>query len=310
MKTEIAVKKRSILKKMRGYWEIYLWLIPVAAFFIMFCYVPMYGVIIAFKNYLPKTGIINSPWIGLENFERIFVLPDFKRAFWNTLIISACRILFTFPMPIALALLLNELKFAKYKKFIQTAIYVPFFISWLIIGGLVRQLLGTDSGIVNNMLVAVGRDKIPFLTTPSYFIPILLISEIWKGAGWGTIIYIAAISGVNPELYDAAEVDGCKRWGKMRHVTLPCISATIVILLMLSIANVMNAGFDPIFNLYNSLVYSRADIIDTYVYRIGIADGDFSMGAAVGLFKSLINFTLLITVNALVKKINGVGIYD
>lgn len=305
---EQGIKKYSLKKRMLRYYQVYIMLIPVVAWFIVFCYAPMYGIVLAFKDYSFRKGILGSEWVGLAHFKELFEQAMFTRAFWNTLRISVLRLIFTFPIPIIMAVQLNEMVNKHYKKSIQTIIYLPYFISWLVLGGLIKQILGSY-GPINNLMVSMGGERIAFMTEGKYFIWILLISEVWKGAGWGTIIYVAAMSGINPELYEAAEIDGCKRWGKIIRITLPSVAPTITVMLLLSIAGIMNAGFDPIFNLYNTLIYDVSDIIDTYAYRIGISDGKFDMGTAIGLFKSVINFVLLLGANFVAKKINGNSIY-
>lgn len=301
--------KVPLRKRILRNYQIYIMLIPVIAFFAIFCYGPMYGIILAFKDYSVRKGILGSEWVGLEHFRNLFSQAFFTRAFRNTLRISFLRLIFTFPIPIIMAVQLNEMVNKKLKKSIQTIIYLPYFISWLVLGGLIKQLLDSY-GPINNVINTLAGHRIAFMTESKYFIWILLISEVWKGAGWGTIIYVAAISGINPELYEAAEIDGCKRWGKIVRITLPSIAPTIVIMLLLSVGGIMNAGFDPIFNLYNPLIYDVSDIIDTYAYRIGIAGGEFDEGTAIGLFKSVINFALLLVCNFFAKRITGSGIYD
>lgn len=301
--------KISVKRRMRRYYQIYIMLIPVVAFFIIFCYAPMYGIVLAFKDYSIRKGILGSDWVGLKHFTTLFSQLQFQRAFWNTLKISAIRIVCTFPIPIIFAILINEMCYKKYKKTLQTIMYLPYFISWLVLGGLVKQILDSY-GPINNLLNSIFNTRIAFLTESQYFLWILLISEIWKGTGWGTIIYVASMASISPEMYEAAEIDGCKRWGKIVKITLPSIAPTVTVMLILSIAGIMNAGFDPIFNLYNPLIYDVSDIIDTYAYRIGIADSQFDIGTAIGLFKSVINFALLLIANFIAKKLNGSGIYD
>lgn len=307
MKTK---SKKKLINKIKEYRLVYLLILPVIIYYLVFSYFPMYGILLAFKKYLPSKGIINSPFVGFEHFNWLFSAPEFSRAFRNTIIISFIKLIFCFPVPIILALLLNELPFAKLKKAIQVAVYLPYFISWVIIASIIYNLLSVNGGLVNNIRMALGFDRVSFLTNSKYFYLILVLSDIWKGAGWGSVIYISAISAVNQELYEAATVDGCGRFGKMIHVTLPCISPIIVIMFILAVGNVMNAGFDQVFNLYNASIYDVADILDTLAYRIGISQGLVEKGSALGLFKTVINFILLITANFVVKKINGVGMYE
>ena len=297
-------------RRMLNHWEIYVMMLPVIVFFLIFSYYPMYGIVIAFKDYWPTLGITGSPWVGFKHFEWLFATPEFLRALKNTIVISLLKLVFCFPVPIILALLLNELSLIKYKKAVQTAIYLPYFISWVIISSTIYTLLSVNGGIVNNLLMSMGLDRVNFLTNEKYFYPILILAEIWKGAGWGTVIYISAMSGINPELYEAATMDGCGRFKKMWHITIPCIQPIIILMFILQVGNLMNAGFDSIFNLYNPAIYSVSDILDTYAYRIGISQGLVERGTALGLFKTVINFFMLLGANYIVKKFNGTGIYD
>lgn len=303
-------KKSKLWKKILSMWQVYVMFLPVLAFYIIFSYLPMYGIIIAFKDYYASMGILGSPWVGLKYFDQLWnKTPQFWDALRNTVVISILKLCFCFPIPIILSLFLNEIVFSKLKKMVQTAIYLPNFISWVVISGIIYEILSVNGGLVNNILMSMGMERISFLTQPSMFYPILIISDIWKNAGWGTVIYIAAISSISPELYDAAEVDGCGRFGKMWHITLACIKSTISLMLILQIGNVMNAGFDQVFNLYNKAVTSVGEILDTLAYNIGIANGLVEKGAALGLFKTVVNFILLLTANYISKKLNGVGLY-
>lgn len=302
--------KKPLLKRMRKNWQMYLMMVPLVVFLLVFSYYPMYGIIIAFKNYLPSKGIMGSEWTGFEHFTALFALSEFPQAFRNTLIISLLSLLFCFPAPIILSLLLNEVNTKWFKKFVQTGIYLPNFISWVIIGGLVASLLSYSTGAVNNVLAGLGLSRVEFLADPKYFYGILIISQILRDAGWGTIIYIAAITNIDPGLYEAARIDGCKRFKATVHITIPCIMPIIVIMFVQAVGGVLNSNFDAIFNLYNPTVYSVADVIDTLVYRTGIDKGEFERATAIGLFKTVINFILLLGANAIVKKINGYGIYE
>ena len=302
--------KVKIRKSFRDYWQVYLLLIPVVAWYLIFCYYPMYGVVLGFKDYLPKDGILGSEWVGFEHFQWLFETDGFTRALKNTIIISLLKLLFCFPAPIILSLFINEVQAKIFKKSIQTAIYLPFFISWVVMAGIIYNILAVNGGIVNNILVALGLERKSFMTDPNCFYPILLIAEIWKGTGWGTVIYIAAISGISPDLYEAASLDGCGRFKKMWYITLPSISPVIIMMFIMQIGNILNAGFDSIFNLYNVSVYSVADILDTYAYTIGIGQGLVEKGTALGLFKAVINFVILLASNAIIKKITGQGLYD
>ncbi len=302
--------KKKLKKSLKEYWQIYLLVIPVIAWFVIFAYYPMYGVVVAFKDYLPSKGILNSEWVGWKHFEYIFKMPGFTNALKNTIIISLLKLVCVFPFPIILSLFLNEVKSPTLKKSIQTMIYLPYFISWVVLAGIMYNLLSVNGGLINNLLVSMGKPRKSFMTDPNYFYLILIIAEIWKGAGWGTVIYISGMAGINTDLYEAAEIDGCGRFKKMAHVTLPALLPIIVMMFIIQVGNIMNAGFDPIFNLYNMSVESVADILDTFAYTIGISKGYAERGAALGLFKAIINFVLMIAANALVKKLTGQGIYS
>ena len=302
-------KSKVLMREVLRHKELYLMFIPIAAFYIIFCYVPMYGVTLAFKEYNIKLGILGSEWIGFDHFVELFRTVKFAEVFKNTLIISLLKILFCFPAPILVALLFNEMRTKRLKNVLQTFMYLPHFISWVVMAKLVQDILSID-GVINDFIALCGGERVSFTLEPDAFYGILISSEILKEVGWGTIIYTAALAGVPAELYEAADVDGCSRIKKIIHITLPCIGMTIMINFILTLGNIMNAGFDPIFNLYNQAVYSTADIIDTYVYRIGLTSGEFEQATAVGLFKSVINFILLLGSNFVVKKISGVGIYE
>ena len=288
---------------------LYLMIIPGILYYVIFHYVPMYGVTIAFKDFNIMKGIMGSSWAGFKYFEALFALDKFFAVFRNTVVISLYRLLFGFPAPIIMALLLNEISGLKFKKTVQTAIYLPHFISWVILGGILMNLLSIDNGLFNQILVAFGREPIGFLTNERYFRGTLVFSMIWKEYGWGTIIYIAALAGVDPNLYEAAIIDGCNRWKLMARITFPAIRSTIAVMLILRLGQLMQAGFEQIFVLYHPGVYRVADIIDTYVYRIGLGEGRFSMATAVGLFKSVINMILLITANTAVRSFGEQGVY-
>lgn len=287
---------------------LYILLLPTVLFYVLFQYFPMYGVLLAFKEYHIREGILRSPWIGMSNFEELVKQSEFWRAFRNTIIISVGRIALEFPAAIALALLINEVVRQKLKKFYQTVYTFPHFISWVIVSGIMFNFLSND-GVLNQICAALGFGKQTFLTDPGLFRPIIFLSNIWKEVGWSAIIYLAAIAGINPELYEAARVDGAGRWQQLRAITWPSIRGTAAILLILAVGNAMNGGFDQIFNLYNPGVYATGDIIDTYVYRAAFSDGSsFGVTTAVGLFKAVLNFALLYGANYMVKKLGGEGL--
>lgn len=296
-----------IFQKYCKEWQLVLMFLPVILCLAIFHYVPIYGVIIAFKDYKIIQGILGSPWVGLKHFRLLFTAPSFREVFSNTIKISFLRILFGFPAPIILALLLNEIKNTRYKKVVQTISYLPHFLSWVILSGIFINFLSPTTGFVNQIITYFGGKPIYFLADTDYFVPTLIVTGIWKGIGWGTIIYLAAISNINPELYEAAIVDGANRFKRVIHITLPSIAPVISILFILNSGNLINAGFDQIFNLYNEAVYRVADIIDTYVYRRGIQQAQYSFSTAVGLFKNIISFSLVLITNIIVRKINNEG---
>ena len=284
---------------------LYLMLVPGLAYYVIFHYVPMYGASIAFKDFSAAKGIMDSPWAGFKHFEYLFGLSKFWEIVQNTLTISVYRIAIGFPAPIIAALMLNEIRRERFKRTIQTAIYLPHFISWVILGGIMANILSIDGGVFNEGIKELGGQPISFMTDESWFVPTVVLSNIWKEFGWGTIIYLAAMAGLNPQLYEAAMVDGANRWHLARHVTLPGIQNTIVIMFILRLGFIMEAGFEQIFILYSPSVYRVGDIIDTYVYRIGLLEGRFSRAAAVGLFKSVINFGLLLGADLVAKRWGG-----
>lgn len=302
--------KKPLLHRILINREIYIMLIPVVLFYIIYQYVPMYGVTLAWKDWRPKYGIMGSPWVGWENFEWVFARPELGRAIRNTIVISSLKLLICFPLPIVFAILLNEMVGSAFKKGIQTAIYLPHFISWVILGGLVKMILAMDDGVINNFIVLLGGKRTSFLNNSKAFYPILLSAEIWKGTGWGTIIYIASISGIDTSLYEAALIDGAKRKDMIFRITVPMITPTITVMFIMQLSNIMNAGFDPVYNLYNKSVYETADILDTYIYRLFMNDHREAISSAVSIFKTVVNFIFLIGGNIITKKINGYSMYE
>jgi len=285
--------------------------LPIVVYFIVFKYVPMTGIVIAFKNYKIKEGIWGSAWCGLDNFTKAFATPTFARSIRNTLIISSMKLLFGFPAPILLALMLNEVTHPRFQKTVQTITYLPHFLSWVVLAGMFQQLLSPNNGAVNYLLQKFfGLEKsIYFLGDNNYFRGTLIVTDIWKNVGWSSILYLAAIAGIDPSLYEAATVDGATRFQCTWYITLPCLISTIVVMLILNVGSIMDAGLDQIFNLYNSAVYQTGDIIDTYVYRYGIGDMKYSFATAIGLFKNVIAFILVVGTNIITKKISGEGIW-
>lgn len=278
-------------------------MMPVIGYFLVFKYLPMLGQIIAFKNYIIVDGIFGSEWVGLDNFRRLFGGGDFLKVLRNTLTISILRMTFGFFAPIVFALLLNELRLQLYKRTIQTFSYLPHFFSWVILGGMFMMIF-SGNGPVNHLVKLAGGDAIPFLTKDHWFIGILICTGIWQGAGYGAIIYLAALSGINPDMYEAASIDGAGRWKQTIHITIPSLIPTIVTLFILNIGAILTAGFDQIYNMYNPMVYDVADIIETYVLRQMI-EMDFSIATAAGLFKGVVGLILVVLANSFAKRISG-----
>jgi putative aldouronate transport system permease protein len=295
-----ALKYRA-LRDLRINKYVYLMLLPVVAYYFVFYYIPMYGLQIAFKDFSPGLGMFKSPWVGFKYFTDFFDSFYFWRLLRNTLLISFYELLFAFPASIILALLLNEIRSVMFKRAIQTITYMPHFISIVVISGMMVDFLARD-GLINNVLAWFGVEPIAFLRESGWFRSIYIGSGIWQNIGWGSIIYLSAMSSLDPSLYEAAKVDGASRWKQTLHITLPGILPTMVILLILQIGSFMAVGTDKILLLYNSSTYETADVIGTFVYRKGILEADFSYSAAIGLFNSIINFTLLVLANAISRK--------
>ncbi|MEK4517647.1 sugar ABC transporter permease [Paenibacillus sp. FSL H8-0122] len=288
---------------------LYILLSPGLLYFLLFKYVPMWGVLLAFKDYQPFLGFWKSGWVGLEHFRTFFQNPDFFMLLRNTLVLSLYNLVFFFPAPIILALLLNEIRLSFYKRTIQTLIYVPHFISMVIVASISYVFLTTQGGAVNEFLFAVTGRKIDFLASPDWFRPMIILQTIWKECGWGTIIFLAALAGVDVEQYEAAVVDGASRWRQTWHITLPAIRSTIVILLILRMGTILDNGFEQIYLMMNALNREVAEVFDTYVYALGITQGAFSYSTAVGLFKSVIGVVLVLGTNWLAKKSGESGLY-
>ncbi|WP_310226372.1 ABC transporter permease subunit [Paenibacillus qinlingensis] len=284
-------------------------MIPGIIYFIVFKYVPMAGIVIAFQDFSIFAGFTGSEWVGLEHFRNMFSDPQFYSIFRNTLLISLYKIVWGFPGPIVLALLLNEIKHMFFKRTVQTLAYLPHFLSWVILGGILITLLSPTSGTINKLLVFMGLEPIFFLANPAWFRTVLVASDIWKDVGWGAIIYLAALASIDPQLYEAAVVDGANKWKQLWHITLPSLTSTIIILFLLRLGHVLDVGFEQIFILYNSLVYQVADVFETYVYRTGIAQAEFSYTTAIGLFKSVVSLIFVLVANKLVKKFGQDGLY-
>jgi putative aldouronate transport system permease protein len=288
---------------------LYLILVPGFTYFILFQYLPMYGLVIAFKDYNIFKGILGSEWIGFENFRSVFSQPQFFIVFRNSLVINLYKLVINFPLPIVVAILIDEIGNRAFKRTTQTIIYFPFFLSWVVIAGLVINLLSPSTGVVNVLLEGMGLKRINFLAKKEYFRSILVLSDLWHILGWHSVIYLAALTGVDPQLYEAAKIDGAGRLTIIRRITLPAIMTTINVLLLMRIGNMLNMGFEQVFLLYNPLVYEVGDVLETYIYRIGLVEARYEIATAVGLFKSFIGLALLLSADAVLKRLNGRGLF-
>lgn len=309
----VAVKKQGSGLKHTGprnhfkkYWPYYVMLLPGIIYIVMFKYIPMMGSVIAFKDYSAYQGILDSPWCGLENFKKLFQYPDFYKILKNTLILGALKTVLTFPIPVILALMLNEIRNAKVKKVVQTIICIPYFVSWVVVGGLVFDICGVG-GLFNNVREFFGMDPLLVMQKESWFRPIYVLSTIWKESGWGTVVYLAAISSIDPSLYESAAIDGASRFQKMRYITFPLLIPTVLTLLLLNIGSFLTLGFDQVYNLYTPMTYAVADIFDTYVFRVGIQQAQYSFATAVGLFQSVVGLIMVVTFNKIANKISDDG---
>ncbi|WP_144503619.1 ABC transporter permease [Bacillus pumilus] len=302
-------KRKRLLNQMLSQKFLYLMILPGLIYFLVFKYVPMWGLIIAFQDYQPFLGILGSEWVGFKHFIRLFTEPTFFILLKNTLILFAMNVVIFFPIPILLALLLNEVRLALFKKFVQTMIYIPHFMSWVIVVSLSFVLLTVDGGLINELIAFFGGEKINFLLSQEWFRPMYILQVIWREAGWSTIIYLAAITAVDPQLYEAAKMDGAGRLRQMWHITLPAIKSVIVVLLILKIGDTLELGFEHVYLLLNATNREVAEIFDTYVYTAGLKQGQFSYSTAVGLFKAAVGLILVMLANRLAKKFGEEGIY-
>ena len=290
-------------------WQLYVMLLIPVVYIVIFKYIPMYGVLIAFKDFNIFQGIFKSEWVGTEMFQQLWTMQDFRRAFRNTLMLNVLDLAVGFPVPVFLALCLNELKNLKFKKISQTLLYLPYFMSWVIIGGIVYQLFSTNTGMVNQIIKAAGGEVVPFLTNKWYWVITYLFSGIWRSAGWNTSIYMAAITGVDASLYEAAEVDGAGRIRKMISITLPSIKPTIVIMLIMQVGQMMTIGFERPYVMGNNLVMDFSDVLSTFVYRLGLQNGKFSLSTAAGFFQSVVGLILISSANLISEKMGQRGIW-
>lgn len=302
-------KRWNTLRLMKRNWVLYLFVLPAVVYVIIFNYVPMYGIQIAFKNYRPGLGIWDSPWAGLKWFERFFTSPNCLTLIGNTLSISIYSLVAGFPFPIILALILNYTRSMKFKRFAQTVTYMPYFISTVVLVGMIGLFMSPSSGFVNTIIKSMGGEAVYFLGDPKMFRHIYVWSGIWQGMGYSSIIYIAALSGVSPELHESARIDGANIIQRMRHIDIPTILPTVVILLVMNVGSIANVGYEKVYLMQNSLNLSASEVISTYVYKIGLKDAQFSFSTAIGLMTTAINFVLLIIANTASNKLTGSGLW-
>lgn len=302
------VRGRAI-KSLKRDKYLFLMLLPVLIYFIVFCYVPMFGTVMAFQDFSPGKGFLESPFVGFRWFREFFGSIYFERLMRNTILLNIYGLLWGFPIPIIFALLLNEVRDGPFKRVSQTVAYLPHFISVVVVVGLIYNFLSPNDGIINLMITRFGGQPINFMGEPKWFRTLYIGTGIWQNFGWDSIIYLAALSSVDPQLYEAAKIDGAGKWRQLFNITLPAISTTIIILLIMNVGNIMNVGFEKVILMYSPATYETADVISTYVYRRGIMGSQFSFGAAVGLFNSVINFMLLIAVNRISRKVSEVSLW-
>ena len=311
MKAASASKKKGALKKTRNsrtIWNYHIMVLIGMVWLFFFNIVPMFGIVIAFEDYNPMSGLWHSDFVGMENFAYLFSMSDCKRVIINTLVIAVAKLILNIIVPLAFALLLNEIRQVKFKKAVQTIVYLPHFLSWVILASVLLEMFGYK-GVINSILGVFGIQGKIWFSEENCFRQLVIGSDVWKEFGFNAVIYLAALTGISPELYEAAAIDGCSRWKAVWNITIPGIASTIVVLSILGLGNVLNAGFDQVFNLYNPIVYETGDIIDTYVYRIGMVERQYSIGTAVGLLKSVISFVLILSANKLAQKTTGSGIF-
>jgi putative aldouronate transport system permease protein len=302
-------KRETFFKYFKKNWHLYAMLVIPISFYIIFKYIPMYGNIIAFRKYIPGGSVFGAEWVGLIYFAMFIFDPTFWHVFKNTLILSFYSLLFDFPSSIIFALLLNELRHIVFKKVVQTISYLPHFITLVVVVGMISEILSPSYGVINSILQALGFEPIYFLTKPEWFRTIYITSQIWQGLGWGAIIYLAALAGIDPHLYEAAEVDGANRWKQMWHISLSGIMPVIMILLILNIGNFLSVGFQKILLLANPLTYETADVIQTYVYRMGFENYNYSFATAIGLFDAVIGLFLVVMANQLARKYSETSLW-
>ncbi len=302
---KISRKKWDIKRN----WPLHMMLVPAIILTIVFQYLPMAGIVIAFQDFKPWLGLTGSKWVGLDNFRFLFKYPDIDQVIWNTFIIAFFKMAAGLVVPFLFAVLLNEVRNIGFKRMTQTLVYLPHFLSWVILGGILLDILAPDGGMVNKLVTALGGKPVFFLGDGDWFRVTIIVSDVWKEFGFGTIVFLASLAGINPALYEAAEVDGATRLRQTIHITFPALMPMAIVLGTLSIGNILNAGFDQVFNLYNPLVYEKGDIIDTFVYRLGILNGKMSFATTVGLFKSVVGTVLIVLSYRLAYKLANYRVF-
>ncbi|MDE6816720.1 MAG: ABC transporter permease subunit [Lachnospiraceae bacterium] len=301
----VKAKRQGLTREEKTF---HLMLLPGMIILLLFVFIPLVGSLMAFQNYVPAKGLLGSKWVGLENYKFIFSLPDGRQVFVNTLVIAFAKLVMNIFVPVTFAILLNEITAKVFKRTFQTIVYLPHFLSWVVLATVVTNMFSLE-GPFNAVVTMFGGEPIQFLASNSWFRKVIVGTDVWKEFGYNSVVYLAALTGIDPGLYEAANIDGANRFKQIWHITVPALLPTVVLMTALNLGNILNAGFDQIFNLYNPIVYETADIIDTYVYRIGMVERQYSIGAAVGLLKSVISFALILGANKCAKKATGSGIF-
>ena len=309
MKDRTRDLKKELRRSGRKYWDLYIMLIPVIAFFVIFKFIPMYGLQIAFRDYVPRRGFLGSEWVGLKHFIRFFSSSSAGQVIWNTIFLSFLNLLVNFPLPIVLALIINEIRQKKYRKVMQVVTYAPHFLSTVVVCGMVVSFCSPSTGIVNAIIKAMGGDPVYFMASESWFRPLYVISDAWQTMGWNSIIFVSALAAVDTEMYESARVDGASKFQQMIYINLPSILPTIAIMLILNCGKVMNLGFEKVFLLQTDLNLNVSEVISTLVYRQGLLGAQFSYATAIDLFNSVVNLILLFSVNKISKKVSEVGLW-
>ena len=301
----VKAKRQGLTREEKTF---HLMLLPGMIILLLFVFIPLVGSLMAFQNYVPAKGLLGSKWVGLENYKFIFSLPDGRQVFVNTLVIAFAKLVMNIFVPVTFAILLNEITAKVFKRTFQTIVYLPHFLSWVVLATVVTNMFSLE-GPFNAVVTMFGGEPIQFLASNSWFRKVIVGTDVWKEFGYNSVVYLAALTGIDPGLYEAANIDGANRFKQIWHITVPALLPTVVLMTALNLGNILNAGFDQIFNLYKPIVYETADIIDTYVYRIGMVERQYSIGAAVGLLKSVISFALILGANKCAKKATGSGIF-